>query len=74
MINYLTVNGIARRFGLSPHTIKSHITRGTFPAPDAALGAGNAVKYGWLPETVDNWQQTRPGKPGRPKGTVKQQP
>lgn len=73
MINYLTVNGVARRFGLSPHTIKSHIARGTFPAPDASIGAGKAVKYGWLPETVDAWQETRPGKAGRPKGSFKWQ-
>ena len=73
MINYLTVNGIARRFGLSPHTIKSYITRETFPAPDASIGAGKAIKYGWLPQTVDNWQANRPGKAGRPKGSLKQQ-
>ncbi|MFQ8869950.1 MAG: helix-turn-helix transcriptional regulator [Varibaculum timonense] len=74
MINYLTVNGIARRFGLSSHTIKSYIELGRFPAPDAAIGAGKAIKYGWLPQTVDNWQASRPGKPGRPKGSIKQQP
>lgn len=60
--HYLTINGIAERLNLSFHTVRSYRDQGRLPEPDAALGEGRAVRYGWLPETIDQWQANRPGR------------
>lgn len=64
--HYLTANGIADRVGLSHTTIRSYQRDGLLPEPDAVLGTGNAVKHGWLPETIDAWNAKRRGR-GRPR-------
>lgn len=65
-INYLTIAGVAKRLGLSPHTIATYVRDGRMPEPDATFGDGDRPKLGWLPETIDQWQAARPGKGGRP--------
>ncbi|MDO4606656.1 MAG: helix-turn-helix domain-containing protein [Bowdeniella nasicola] len=61
-VRYLSTNGVAEMLGLSPHTVKSYRAQGRLPEPDAAIGDGRAVKYGWLPETIDKWRAERPGR------------
>lgn len=63
--HYLTLHGVANRVGIAYSTIRTYRDDGRLPKPDAILGEGKAVKYGWLPETIDAWQASRPGR-GRP--------
>ena len=54
---------VARKHGkeLAAETIRSYASKGRMPVPDARIG-GNA---GWLPETIDRWVATRPGRGAR---------
>ena len=52
---------VARRLGLSEDTIKSYDRRGYMPPADAKIGR----VYGWLPESIDEWQRNRPGRGAR---------
>jgi hypothetical protein len=45
---------VAQRIGVKPDTLGRY----KLPEPDAMIGT---VK-GWLPETIDQWQATRPGR------------
>lgn len=61
--HYLSLTQLAHRVG---------ITRGgtahlKLPAPDVYIGNTR----GWLPETVDQWNASRPGHGGRPKKSEK---
>lgn len=64
-IKYLSLNGLAQRVGISPHTARSYREEGRLPPPDATIGEGLRATLGWLPETVDNWQANRPGRGAR---------
>lgn len=70
IVKYLTLNGVARRLGISPQTARRYRDDGRLPDPDCVLGEGRAVKHGWLPETVDAWNASRPGHGGRPRKVV----
>ncbi|MBG6085796.1 helix-turn-helix transcriptional regulator [Zhihengliuella flava] len=61
-IRYLSLNGLAQRIGVSPHTAKKYADEGRLPEPDALIGDGDRPTKGWLPETVDTWQGARPGR------------
>lgn len=65
-VNYLSLNGLAERVGIAPSTAKRYLIDKRLPEPDATIGAGSSPTFGWLPETVDAWQASRPGKGGRP--------
>nr|DAZ27829.1 MAG TPA: Pyocin activator protein PrtN [Caudoviricetes sp.] len=71
---YFSSAGAARHLGLSPSTVATYRARGIFPPPNVIIGEGKAQVFGWSQETLDHWQATRPGKPGRPKGTFKRRP
>lgn len=58
MIRYLSRGEIAERLGLSLDTIKSYDRRGYLPEADAQVGRN----FGWLPETIDDWNESRPGR------------
>ncbi len=58
---YLSRGDVARRLGLSEDTIKSYDRRGYMPPADAKIGR----VYGWLPESIDEWQRNRPGRGAR---------
>ena len=61
MIKYLSRNEIAARIGLAVGTVTAYDARGYLPAPDARVGR----TYGWLPETIDEWNRNRPGRGAR---------
>lgn len=71
---YLSSAGAASHLGLSPSTVATYRARGIFPPPNVIIGEGKAQVFGWSKETLDIWQANRPGKAGRPKGSIKQQP
>ena len=67
---YLDLGNIATRLGIARNSARVYHTRATrnrrngvpkpgdLPAPDILL-AGHP---GWLPGTIDRWEQTRPGR------------
>ncbi|GAA1498829.1 helix-turn-helix transcriptional regulator [Paeniglutamicibacter kerguelensis] len=61
-VRYLAIAGIATRVGVSPNTIKKYADDGRLPEPDAITGDGPKSVRGWLPETIDAWNASRPGR------------
>lgn len=59
-IKYLSIQQFADRVGVTRGTIISY----NLPIPDAYIGKTR----GWLPETVDEWNNARPGRGGTEKG------
>ena len=57
MIRYLSRTQVADRIGVRPATL----SRYKLPAPDALIGDVR----GWLPKTIDRWNEQRPGKGAR---------
>ncbi|WP_208317133.1 XRE family transcriptional regulator [Canibacter zhoujuaniae] len=54
MIRYLSTTDIADRLGITAGAIRHY----KLPEPDAMIGRVR----GWLPETVDDWNENRPGR------------
>lgn len=54
LTTYLTASEFAARIGVKTDTLNRY----TLPEPDAMIGRTR----GWLPETVDAWNASRPGK------------
>lgn len=54
MIRYLSRAEFAERIGVQSATLGRY----KLPEPDAMVGSAR----GWLPETVDAWNASRPGK------------
>ena len=52
---YLGRTEVSQYLGLAG--VKS-LSRMTLPPPDAMIG----VHKGWLPSTIDKWNETRPGR------------
>ncbi|QIG58290.1 helix-turn-helix DNA-binding domain protein [Gordonia phage Skog] len=55
---FLDRNEFAERIGVLPDTL----SRYTLPTPDARIGSGPRASKGWLPETIDEWNEARPGR------------
>lgn len=51
---YLSRSGVAELLGVKPDTLNRY----KLPEPDVMLGG----RRGWLPETIDEWQASRPGR------------
>lgn len=51
---YLNRSQVARRLGVQPDTLNRY----RLPDPDVVVGRHR----GWLPETIDAWNRTRPGR------------
>lgn len=64
-VNYLSLHGYAARVGIAYTTARAYQRQKRLAPPDAIIGEGNGMKYGWLPETVDAWQINRPGRGAR---------
>lgn len=54
MQTYLSRSELAERIGVKPDTLGRY----KLPEPDAMIGAVR----GWLPETIDAWNEARPGR------------
>jgi hypothetical protein len=54
MTRYLSRAEVAERIGVKPDTLGRY----RLPQPDAMIGSVR----GWLPKTIDDWHQNRPGK------------
>lgn len=62
-IRYLSLNGFAKRAGLSRSTLVSYRHQGRLPEPDAIIGGeGRGGTHGWLTETIDHWMANRVGQ------------
>ncbi|MFD3426148.1 XRE family transcriptional regulator [Nocardia fluminea] len=59
-IKYLGLSQVAERIGVVPGTLKRY----KLPPPDALVGASR----GWLPQTIDDWNDRRPGAGSRDSG------
>jgi len=69
VIRYLSLADIAERLGLQASTVRMYRSEGRLPEPDAMTGP----TPGWLPETIDEWHASRPGRGvggGRPRKTT----
>ncbi len=60
---YLSSSDFARRIGVSPNTLKRY----KIPAPDIQIGITNRPTYGWSVETIDAWNEARPGRGRTPR-------
>lgn len=58
-IEYLSLTEIAKQLGIT----KGALATLNLPDPDARIGKTR----GWLPETIQAWNASRPGKGGRPR-------
>lgn len=63
-IHYLSIDDVARHLGLSVFTVRAYYKQGRLPAPDAVIGLdpNNTQKTGWIIETIDTWNASRPGR------------
>ena len=52
-IEYMSVTDVAKRLGISTAAASAY----KLPQPDATIGRTR----GWLPETIDRWNASRPG-------------
>lgn len=57
MIRYLSRKEVAERIGVTPDAL----SRYRLPVEDALTGSTR----GWLPVTIDRWQEQRPGRGAR---------
>ncbi|NHI16887.1 helix-turn-helix transcriptional regulator [Microbacterium excoecariae] len=53
MTAYLSRKQVAERLGVAP----ASLSRYKLPEPDATIGDVR----GWLPDTIDAWNESRPG-------------
>lgn len=58
---YLSIAEVAERCGLAEQTIRVYRSRGQMPTPDMHIGN----TPGWLPETIEAYRLTLPGKGAR---------
>lgn len=61
---YLGVTDVAKRLGISTAAVSAY----KLPEPDATIGRTR----GWLPDTIDRWNASRPGR-GRRRRTPTQE-
>lgn len=54
MLKFLSRADVAKRLGVKTDSINGY----DLPAPDAEIG----THRGWLPETIDRWRLSRPGR------------
>lgn len=62
---YLGTAAVAQRVGLTVPTIRSYILKDLMPAPDVIITTPSGPLRGWSPETIDQWQRSRPGRGAR---------
>lgn len=57
---YLSITDVIERTGINRTTILYRIRENSkgFPQPDAIIRHNKLVTYGWLPETINNYNNT----------------
>lgn len=68
---YLGTAAVAERVGLAVPTIRSYIRKGLLPDADVIISTPSGPLRGWSPETIDQWQRSRPGRGARTDETFK---
>lgn len=63
---YLSRSEFAQRIGVKTGTL----ARYKIPEPDVIIGSGPRPTFGWLPETIDEWNAHRPGRGNWSKRTI----
>lgn len=56
---YLSINDASERTGVGRTTILYRINTGEFPQPDAITTHDRTVTYGWLPETIEEYNTNK---------------
>jgi predicted DNA-binding transcriptional regulator AlpA len=57
---WLRLDGVADRIGLTRETVRVMSSNGKLPPPDMVVGADGTRKWKlWAPETIDEWNRTR---------------
>ena len=62
---YLGTADAAARAGLAVATVRSYIHKGLMPEADVIITTPSGPLRGWAPETIDEWQRSRPGRGAR---------
>lgn len=62
---YLGTAAVAERAGLAVATVRSYIRKGLLPDADVIITTPSGPLRGWSPETIDQWQRSRPGRGAR---------
>lgn len=62
---YLGAADFAARAGLATATIRSYMRKGLTPPADVVITTPSGPLRGWLPETIDAWLSSRPGRGAR---------
>ena len=60
---YLSRSEVAARIGVQTATL----SRYKLPQPDVIIGSGPRPTFGWLPATIDAWNNARPGRGRTPR-------
>ena len=63
--DYLGTAAVAERAGLAVATVRSYIRKGLLPDADVIITTPSGPLRGWSPETIDQWQRSRPGRGAR---------
>jgi predicted DNA-binding transcriptional regulator AlpA len=57
---WLRLDGVADRIGLTRETVRVMSSNGKLPPPDQVVGVEGTRKWKlWAPETIDEWNRTR---------------
>lgn len=61
MIEYLSIKDVSKETGIGRTTILYRVreTNGAFPQPDAVIPHDHTVTYGWLPETIEEYNTNK---------------
>lgn len=57
---YLALRDVAERLGIAKSTVASYQAKGLMPEFDVLIGLDDRPVGGWLPETIDTWNEGRP--------------
>lgn len=55
---YMSLQGVADHLGVSRNSVAKY----NLPEPDVIVGEGLNAPRGWSEETIDSWNESRPGK------------
>lgn len=58
---YKCIKDVSEETGIGRTTILYRVreNNGTFPQPDAVISHGHTVTYGWLPQTIEEYNTNK---------------